>query len=237
MLPTGVAPSPIIYNHNYYRNYNQNEILQYKPARVCLKRPLKYFTLYYSGVKEAISCIKTIFHFEIKSPDSLPSPPPCRSWMNPSEPAAPEPLLVRPPTILMTLPRSNPPPSAPSSPAPAAPDLAELMIPMKPLRRAGSSPLSSACCRRELPPLDWTMETTFCTLSSCFPDRAPSREPTSSLLPPSYTIWGSVHILQRNKQDLWILRKLTVLPPYCSSRSSALSLTKLLQHNSLWRVF
>merc|ERR1719400_476329 len=80
---------------------------------------------------------------------------------------------------------------------------------MKPLRRAGSRPFSSACWRRELPPLDWTMETTFCTLSSCFPERAPSREPTSSLLPPR------------------------VLPPYCSSRSSALSLTKLLQHNSL----
>merc|ERR1719150_1069929 len=80
---------------------------------------------------------------------------------------------------------------------------------MKPLSRAGSSPLSSACLSRESPPSDWTMETTFCTLSSCFPDRAPSRDPTSSLLPPR------------------------VLPPYCSSRSSALSLTKLLQHNSL----
>merc|ERR1719510_295257 len=80
---------------------------------------------------------------------------------------------------------------------------------MKPLRRAGSSPLSSACRRRESPPVDWTMETTFCTLSSCFPDRAPSRDPTSSVLPPR------------------------LLPPYCSSRSSALSLTKLLQHNSL----
>merc|ERR1719510_936790 len=80
---------------------------------------------------------------------------------------------------------------------------------MKPLRRAGSRPLSSACWRRELPPLDWTMETTFWTLSSCLPDRAPRREPTSSVLPPR------------------------VLPPYCSSRSSALSLTKLLQHNSL----
>merc|ERR550539_949210 len=53
------------------------------------------------------------------------------------------------------------------------------------------------------------MKPTFCTLSSCFPERAPSREPTSSLLPPR------------------------LLPPYCSSRSSALSLTKLLQHNSL----
>merc|ERR1719150_2910217 len=80
---------------------------------------------------------------------------------------------------------------------------------MKLLSRAGSSPLSSACLSRESPPSDWTMETTFCTLSSCFPEIAPSRDPTSSLLPPR------------------------LLPPYCSSRSSALSLTKLLQHNSL----
>ena len=107
--------------------------------------------------------------------------------MNPSAPLPSAPLLVRPPTILTTLPRSNPPPP-PSWPSWPPADLAELMIPMTPLRSAGSRPLSSACCSSESPPEDWTMETTFWTLSSCLPDNAPSREPTSSLFPPSYNV-------------------------------------------------
>ena len=45
----------------------------------------------------------------------------------------------------------------------------DLMIPITPLRRAGSRPLVCACSSSASPPPDWTMETTFWTLSSCLP--------------------------------------------------------------------
>ena len=44
-------------------------------------------------------------------------------------------------------------------------------MPMTPLRRAGSRPFCWACWRRASPPPDWTIETTFWTLISCFPKK------------------------------------------------------------------
>jgi len=53
---------------------------------------------------------------------------------------------------------------------------------MIPLRRAGSSPFFSACCTRCSPPLDWTIEATFWTLSCCFPIQKKSMKKKSKKL-------------------------------------------------------